>query len=492
MGFIARQYTMATTFTDTIALEALERVVPTALLQAAAREANVPTQRRRKLPTDVTLLLCVAMSLWTQHALDVVLHKMTHGVRLFWPEPDPVLASTSAIAQARYRLGARPVVDLFRRVCQPLARAQTPGAFCCGLRLMALDGTVEDVPDTPANVRAFGRHHSDRGASAFPQVQGVYLSECATHAVIDAGFWPCHTSERVGGFRLLRSVGTGMLLLWDRGFHSFEMIERTRATGAHVLGRVPAGVTLTPRQALPDGSYWAYLYPSDPARKKSGDHLLVRVIVYTLTAPARPGYGETHRLLTTLLDAQQAPALELICAYHARWEIELTIDEIDTHQRLVQHSLRSQKPVGVLQELYGLLVAHYAVRAIMAEAAAQAGVAPTALSFIHAVELIRVALDDFQLVTPRQHGRLYQRLLRDIAACRLPRRALRTNPRVVKRKMSNFKLKRGAPPPASQHLVPFAATIHVLPQPVPDQQTLDRPSPLDDAATALLGARCPI
>jgi transposase IS4-like protein/DDE family transposase len=492
MGFIARRRTLTTTFTDAIALEALERVMPTEVLQAAVRMADVPTQRRRKLPADVTLLLCVAMSLWTQQALDVVLHKMTHGLRLFWPEPDLPLASTSAIAQARSRLGARPVVDLFRRVCHPLATAQMPGAFCCGLRLMALDGTVEDVPDTPANGRAFGRHHSDRGASAFPQVQGVYLSECGTHAVIDAGFWPCHISERVGGFRLLRSVGTGMLLLWDRGFHSFEMIERTRARGAHVLGRVPAGVTLTPRWLLPDGSYWAYLYPSDRTRRQRGDHLLVRVIVYTLTDPARPGYGETHRLITTLLDAQDAPALELICAYHQRWEIELTIDEIDTHQRLVQHPLRSQKPVGVLQELYGLLVAHYVVRALMAEAATQTGVAPTRLSFIHAVELIRVALDDFQLVTPRQHGRLYQRLLRDIAACRLPRRAWRTNPRVVKRKMSNFKLKRGDPPPASQHLAPFAATVRVLPQQVPDQQTFDRPSPLDDHATVLLGARCPI
>jgi hypothetical protein len=471
MGFIARQRMLTTTFTDAIALEALERVVPPALLQAAAQEADVPTQRRRKLPADVTLLLCVAMSLWTQHALDVVLHKMTHGVRLFWPDPDLALASTSAIAQARSRLGARPVVGLFRRVCQPLATAQTPGAFCCGLRLLALDGTVEDVPDTPANARAFGRHHSDRGASAFPQVQGVYLSECGTHAVVDAGFWPCHTSERVGGFRLLRSVQAGMLLLWDRGFHSFAMIERTRARGAHVLGRIPAGVTLSPRWLLPDGSYWTYIYPSDRKRRQRGDHLLVRVIVYTL---------------------QEAPALELICAYHERWEIELTIDEIDTHQRLVQHPLRSQKPVGVLQELYGLLLAHYAVRAIMADAAAQAGVAPTRLSFVHAVALIRVALDDFQLVTTAQHGLLYQRLLRDIAACRLPRRARRTNPRVVKRKMSNFKLKRGSPPPASQHLGAFEATIHVLPPHDPGPQILDRPSLLDDAVITWPVAPCRI
>ena len=205
----------------------------------------------------------------------------------------------------------------------------------------------------------------------------------------------------------------------------------------------------------------------------------MRVIVYTLTDPARSGYGETHRLVTTLLDAQEAPALDLICAYHERWEIELTIDEINTHQRLVQHPLRSQKPVGVLQELYSLLLAHYAVRAIMAEAAAQAGLAPTRPRFGQAVELIRVALDDFHLVDPRYHPHLYQRLLRDIAACRLPVRPPRTNPRHVKRKMSKFKLKRGAPSPASQHLAASQTAMHILPQAHLAQHTLDLPHPAD-------------
>lgn len=479
MSFRVRAWESRAKFTDAIALEALERVVPRALIQAAAAEADSPTVRRRKLPADVTLLLCLAMSLWTHEALAVVLAKMVHGLRLFWPDPDLVLASKGAIAQARSRLGARPVVALFHAVCRPLATATTPDAFRFGLRLMAIDGTTEDVPDSPANARAFGRHHSDRGASAFPQVQGVYLSECGTHAVVDAGFWPCHTSERVGAVRLLRSVHAGMLLLLDRGFYSFEMLERTRARDAHLLGRVPAGVTLRVRHRLPDGSYWAYIYPADHARRQRGDHLLVRVMVYTLTDPARPGYGETHRLITTLLDAQEAPALDLICAYHDRWEIELTIDEIDTHQRLVQHPLRSRTPVGVLQELYGLLVAHYAVRALMAAAADEAGLAPTRLSFSAAVELIRVAIDDFHLVTPAQHGVLSRRLLRAIAASRLPPRARRTNPRVVKRKMSNFKLKRGAPPPASQRLVDFAATIQLLAPDLPPRPDLDAPSLLD-------------
>lgn len=490
MGYIARQWLATSMFTEAIALEALEQVLPAAVLQGAAADAAVPTERRRKLPADVTVLLCVAMSLFTQPALRVVLHKLVHGLRLFWPEPEIVLASKSAISQARYRLGARPLVALFRQICQPVATAQTPGAFRFGLRLVAIDGTVEDVPDSPANVRAFGRHHSDRGASAFPQVQGVYLSECGTHAVIDAGFWPCHTSERVGAVRLLRRVCAGMLVLLDRGFFSFEMIERTRARGGHVLVRVPASVHLPVRQRLPDGSYWAYIYPADRRRRQRGDHLLVRVIVYTLTDPARPGYGETHRVLTTLLDAQAAPAVEVICAYHQRWEIELTIDEIDTHQRLVQHPLRSQKPVGVIQELYGLLLAHYAVRALMAAAAAQAAIAPTGLSFVQSVELIRVAISDFQLVAPADHPRLYQRLLRDIAACRLPPRAPRTNPRLVKRKMSKFALKRGRPAPPSQHLVAFETTIHILPPAAPDHQILDQPDPLDYLANTVRTSPC--
>jgi hypothetical protein len=369
---------------------------------------------------------------------------------------------------------------LFHQVCRPRATPQTPGAFRFGLRLMALDGTVEDVPDSPANGRAFGRPHSGRGPSAFPQVQGVYLAECGTHAIIDAGFWPCHVSERVGALRLLRSVRAGMLLLLDRGFYSCEMIEQTLARGTQILGRVPATVTLTPRWLLPDGSYWAYIYPSDAQRRKRGDHLLVRVIVYTLTDPARPGYGQTHRLVTTLLDAQAAPALEVICTYHERWEMELTIDEIDTHQRLVQHPLRSQKPVGVIQELYGLLLAHYGVRALMAEAAAQEGLAPTRLSFVHAVELIRVAIDDFHLVAPAQHPLLYQRLLRALARCRLPERAQRTNPRVVKRKMSNCALKRATPSPPSQHLAPFCAIVGILPQALPASADLDAPAAVHD------------
>jgi hypothetical protein len=307
---------------------------------------------------------------------------------------------------------------------------------------MALDGTVEDVPDTPANAAVFGRHLSERGASAFPQVQVVYLAECGTHVIVDAGFWPYHTSERVGGFRLLRGLRGDMLVLWDRGFHDYDMLVGARQRGAHVLSRLPSHVKPQCLRPLPDGSMLATLRPSDYQRRKSGEQLVVRVITYTLTDPALAGYGETYRVLTTLLDPRQAPAHDLACAYHERWEIELVVDEVDTHQRLAGRTLRSLKPVGVIQELYGLLLAHYAVRVLMHEAALQAELDPDRLSFVHALEVVRDAVPEFQLVVPEQGPLLYVRLLQDIAAKRLPGRRPRCNPRVVKRKMSNFKLKR--------------------------------------------------
>lgn len=428
-------------FTDELKLDALESAVPHDQVKAVISDLGVAEQRRRKLTAEVGLLMSVAMNLFTHDSLQQVLVKLMKGLRFVWPDPTMVPANKSAITQARYRLGARPVVELFHRVCQPMATEATPGAFLFGLRLMAIDGTVETVRDTPENAKVFGRFSNGRGDSAFPHVQAVYLVECGTHAVLDAGFWPCHTSERVGGSRVLRSISQGMLLMWDRGFHSFDMAQRTRAHGAHFLGRVPSHVHLKPLRHLSDGSYLACVSPSEYHRRKS-EQMVVRVISYTIDDPDREGHGKTHRLMTSLMDPEQYPALELACTYHERWEEEMTIDEMDTHQRLVNQPLRSKKPVGVIQELYGLLIAHYAVRHVMHDAALEAGLDPDRLSFTNALSLICDAVSEFQMVAVDQRGELYQRLLLDIARHKLPERDHRSNPRVVKRKMSKFRLKR--------------------------------------------------
>jgi len=442
MGYRLREFETEGKFASELKLDAIQRAVPTTEIKAVLQETGVQETRQRKFTMVVVVLLVIAMSIYTHLSLGHVMRKIARGLRFVWPDADYEVGKDSAITYRRYQLGARPMVALFHRVCKPIATKQTPGAFLFGLRLMAIDGTVEDAPDTPQNAAAFGRQQGSRGQSAFPQVRGVYLAECGSHTIVDAGFWPYATSERVGALRMLRSVGPGMLVMWDRGMHSFDMFLTAQQQGAQVLSRLASNLNPKRVRTLPDGSYLAHIYPSEYQRRKRGECLTVRIIEYTLTDPALPGYGERHRLATTLFDPRLYPALDLACAYHERWEVELVIDEMDTHQRLAGRPLRSLKPVGVIQELYGLLIAHYAIRVLIHEAAVQAGVDPDRLSFVHALRVIRDAIPEFQMTTPDQHPQLFSRLLADIATGRLPERRLRSNPRVVKRKMSNFHLKR--------------------------------------------------
>ncbi len=307
-----RQISQRAKLTDEVFGAAMETVIPQASIQAVVEDLGVREHRQRKLPARVTIALIVAMNLFSYLPLHQVLNKLFWGLRLIWHDPDLLTANKSAICQARYRLGARPVGELFHRVCKPLATEATPGAFLFGLRLMAVDGTTEDIPDTPQNAKVFGRHTAgERGDGAFPQVKAVYLIECGTHAIVDAGFWPCHTSDHTGGRRLLRSVSEGMLLLWDTGLHSFEMASKTRERQAHFLSRLPSFVKVQPVQCLPDGSYLAILRP-DRKSPRRHEQLLVRVIEYTITDPARVGYGERHRLITSLLDCGQGPAMVMV------------------------------------------------------------------------------------------------------------------------------------------------------------------------------------
>lgn len=437
-----RQVDAAVHFTQEATLDVLGQTVTRTRIETLLRSLNCVEQRTRKLTLVLAMLLCIAMNLFTEEAIDDVLAKLLQGPRFLRPDDDLVPAGASAICQRRQQLGVAPMVALFREVCHPLATPATRDAFLGGWRLMAIDGTTEDVADTPLNAKYFGRPHGGRGDGAFPQVRAVYLCECGTHAICDAGFWPLAVSERVGGLRMLRSVGPGMLVTWDRGFHSFDMCAQTRQHRAHFLARVPAQVHLKPLRRLSDGSYLAEIKPSEKWRRRRGEQLLVRVIEYTVNDPARPGHRERHRLITSLLNPALYPAVMLACAYHERWEVEITIDEVDTHQRRPRQPLRSRTPVGVLQELYGLLVAHYAIRAVMHEAAVRAEVAPDRLSFVNAVRILRNAVFEAQIVAQEQHAQWYDRVLRDIGREVLPGRDHRCNPRVVKRKMSKFDLKR--------------------------------------------------
>lgn len=334
-----------------LSLEALARLLRPEILSEVLEECEAHEQRTRKLPASTMVVVCVAMNLYASECLVNVFSRLVSGLRWLLADPGAWRVSKGALCQARYRLGARPLAALFRRVCaKPLATPTTPGAFLFGLRLMALDGTTLEVADTPENVRAFGKPGTSRGASAWPQVRVVALSECATHAVLDAGVWPHGVDERACRRRLLRAVGEGNLLLWDRGLHSFEMVDATLARGAHLLGRLPATVRPKVLRTLTDGTQLISLRPVEKRRRRRGERVVVRLIRYTLEDPNRPGHrlGHRleHRLITSLLDPDVAPAEELVDAYHARWEFELAVDEMKTHQHPPHQPLCSEKPVG--------------------------------------------------------------------------------------------------------------------------------------------------
>jgi hypothetical protein len=314
MGFMVRQIPAGANLSEEQGLDALATALPPAAVRAAVDAVGVREQRQRKLPAELTVLLVVAMSLFAREARERVLDKLRGGLRLRWPDPTCHQATKSAIGQARARVGARARVALFHQVCRPLATPTTPGAFCFGLRMLALDATTEAVPDTPANPRAFGSQHNQHGRANFPQVLACYLVECGTHAVLDAGFWPIYAGEAPCARRLLRSVGAGMLLTWDAGLHSYALLQQTLATGAHVLSRVPGSVRRPPHQHLADGTVVALLRPGHIPPGTSPSPIPVRVLSYTIPDPARPGAGQRHRLLTTLLDPVTAPALDVICA----------------------------------------------------------------------------------------------------------------------------------------------------------------------------------
>ena len=442
MVFRLRQIEAERKVIGSVRLESLERAIPAASVRGTLQELGLRTRRIRKLSLEMIVWVVIGMNLWTHASMEYVLQKMLWGLRLLWPGSDFTPAGESAIAYRREQLGARPMALLFRRLCRPMATMATRGAFQFGLRLMGIDGHREEVPDTPENARCFGRPKSGRGEAAYPQVQAAYLFEIGTHAVVDAGFWPISVSEEVGAYRLLRSVVAGMLLMLDRGLYSFDMVRAIVRRGAHVLARMPKQVKPQYVRLLPDGSWLAFISPAERKRKNRGERLLVRIIAYTLSDPGQPGHKKTYRLVTTLLDTNQAPAFEVAQAYHERWDVEGTIDEMDTHQHLADGPLRSRKPVGVIQELYGLLIAHYAVRCLMHEAAIRAGVDPDQISYTHTLRLIQDRTHDFQIAAEELRPGLLRQMVQDIAEHLLPPRRLRSNPRVVKRKMSNFPLKR--------------------------------------------------
>jgi hypothetical protein len=414
-------------------VRALKRIIPRAKVQEVLRRTGHARRRYLRLPAWFMVWFVIALGLCCRDSYRQVFKWLQPFRRKGTP-------GRSTLCEARQRLGVAPLHGLMHPVVELQATPDTQGAFYAGLRLMALDSFVVDVADSAANARVFGRPGSGRSPAAFPQARVLALCEAGTHVLWRTLTKPCHRSEVTMAAYLLRFLREDMLLLWDRGFLSYALVQQVLGQRAHLLARIKNNLVFRPIRRLRDGSYLAKLYASPRHRARDEGGLVVRIIEYTLNDPGRSGSGEKHRLLTTLLGAGRHPAQRLIVLYHERWEEELAIDELKTHQR-ERPVLRSETPAGVVQEIDGLLLAHYVVRVLMSEAARRNNLPPRRLSFTGTLKILRCRLPE----CPKSHNglqRWYEDLLAEIAEEVLPQRRNRINPRVIKRKMSNWRKKR--------------------------------------------------
>jgi len=392
-----------TRVTDFISLGVVTKAFPLARIHNILRETGRASRRQRALPAHVVVYYVIALALFMQVSYGEVLRCLLEGLQwLRFPGRKIPVAGKSGISRARARLGVEPVRRLHDECVKPIAVRNTRGAFYREWRLVSLDGSTLDVADTRANAQAFGRPPTGRGGSAFPQIRFVSLVENGTHVLFGSACGACRTSEKELAERVLPNLAPGMLCLADRYFQSFDLWRKAAAAGADLLWRIRRNARLEMIRRLPDGSYISKIYPTWKDRRRDANGIIVRVIEYRLKN--LPGAESIYRLITTILDPEAAPASELAALYHERWEIETAFDELKTHLRGGRIVLRSKTPDLVIQEFYGLMMAHFAVRGLMHEAALKADLDPDRLSFVHSVRVIRRKLPIFHAVPPSGLG----------------------------------------------------------------------------------------
>lgn len=387
--------------TDYISLGVITKTFPIEKIHAVLKETNRASLRQRDLPAQIVVYYVIALALYMQSSYREVLRCLLEGVQwLVDPSSAIKVAGKSGISQARARLGVEPLRRLHDAIVQPIATPATKGAWYRHWRLVSMDGSSFDVADTPANEEAFGRPGASRGKSAYPQFRFVSLVENGTHVLFASRMADCATGEVTLAGSVVRSLEDGMLCLADRGFFGFSLWSKAQATGTDLLWRIKKNARLSREKVLPDGSYLSHIYASDKDRRNKTNGILVRIIDYRLegVANAEPIY----RLITTILDHEQAPADELAALYQERWEIETALDELKTHLRGARIVLRSKTPDLVRQEFFGLLMAHFAIRSLMHQAALKGDEDPDRLSFIHVVRVIRRKLPALAVLPPSQ------------------------------------------------------------------------------------------
>ena len=383
---------------DHVSLGVLTRAFPPDVVDEVIARTGAGQARNRLLPSRLMVYYVMAMALFAAGSYEEVMRSLLAGVEWItgrfreWQMP-----TKAAIFKARTRLGSTVMAELFTEVAKPLAAPGSSG-FYKAWRLVSVDGTCLDIADTPANEKYYGRPGTATLIkSAYPQARVLGLVECGTHAVVGAVVAGYDTAEQDMFPGLQADLDASMLVMADRGFFSYHAWRDSAATGAALLWRMKASNVLPVLEELPDGSYRSAVYPTPKARRNNTDAIPVRVIEYTVTS------GEStsdFRLITTILDPDTAPAQDLAEAYGRRWEIESCFDELKTHQRGPGIVLRSKTPDGVLQEIYGYLCVHYALRSLIGEVAHLFEEDPLRFSFTRTLRAARRTLADRPAFSP--------------------------------------------------------------------------------------------
>jgi len=391
--------------TDYISLGVVAKTFPRTLVEDVLVRSGKTSDRQRDLPAHVAMYYVIALGLYMEASYREVLRCLLEGMQwLKGKLPEARVVAPSSISQARTRLGWEAVRLLHDEVVRPIATEKTVGAWYRHWRLVSLDGSTLDVPDETENREAFGFQTGPKGDSAFPTIRFLSLVENGTRVLFGSRMGPYLTSELELAKDVLPMLKPGMLCLADRGFYSFRTWGMARETGADLVWRIKKSMVLPREKELGDGSYLSRVYESQNDQKQKRNGAVVRVVDYELKgiAEAEPVY----RVITTILDPTQAPAAELAALYPDRWEVETAFDELKTHLRSGKLTLRSKTPDLVRQEFYGLIMAHFAIRGLMHEAALMGEVDPDRLSFTHAVRVIKRKMTQAASLPPSGHPRL--------------------------------------------------------------------------------------
>ena len=444
---------------ETLLVEALHRYVSRDVIEEQIDRNGVREKRRRKLGSVTVVFFILYSCLFRNSNRKEVLKKLIEGYQIRgWRIESRAIATRSALTKALVRLGTKVMRDCYESVKEEQKPCEE--SFYRGFRLKAYDGSVFNLEDSESNRLAYGKAASGQGQSAWPQVKMVMEIDVGTRQPGKMSYGGCRSDETEMVREMLSECKFDELFLLDRNLCCFKIAEKILKRGSQFLARARKDQRIQITQRLEDGSYLGIF-----RTRLFREGLLVRIIEYRLTNPQRSAPEEVHRLMTSLLDAGQSPAKELIELYHQRWEIEISFDELKNHlfQRpRMNPFFRSQRPAGVGQELYGLLILYSVIRSIMQEAAGKYDLEPRRLSFTDCIHILRRGVIRMQSAPSERLKEMYEDLLNEMAGSLLPKKENRINPRVLKKQHFNF------PPKKLQHFgwkvlkTRFEEDVHIL------------------------------